>query len=227
MPPSRKAEIRRIILETTEKGALTARRRAGTGAVLTWSRPRPAAVVTAVVLSGLIFAAVGVAVGLDLLEREDRTDALRERIAGEPKRLGERVVVASGPGWSLMAYVSNRGLCLDVATSEGSTGGCGFAVRGSPTAGDTSRLIAGQKGVTRLGAYVTGVASPEVTRVAVGLTSEQLIEARVLPAPSDLGVEVSFFVVRIASKMAGFGGADIRSLHAYDAQGNEIDRRTF
>jgi hypothetical protein len=96
-------------------------------------RPRRSRLVLAVAIFVLL-AVVGTAVGVgvNLLNQQERFDEQRERIPGEPKRIGPLVEITSGPGWSLVAWRSNGGICLDFVVPKSSSGGCGFGVRGEP-----------------------------------------------------------------------------------------------
>jgi hypothetical protein len=96
-------------------------------------RPRRTRLVLAVAIFVLL-AAVGTAVGVgvNLLTQQERFDEQRERIPGGPERIGPLVEISSGPGWSLVAWRSNSGICLDFVVPMSSSGGCGFGVRGEP-----------------------------------------------------------------------------------------------
>ena len=134
-PPSRKLPAHRLALRREHlldeiwrpgASASAARRQR------VWRlRPRRTRLVLAVAIFVLL-AAVGTAVGVgvNLLTQQERFDEQRERIPGEPKRIGPLVEVASTPGWSLVASRSDRGICLDFVVWQSSSGGCGFGVRG-------------------------------------------------------------------------------------------------
>ena len=227
MRDAQRSRLREAILEEIERGRIPRALPSARGQIGWRRRSHRRLVLVAVALLALVLAATGVAVGVDLLQRENTFDAIRERIPSEPKRQGERVVVASGAGWSLLAYRSDRGLCLDVATAQGSGGGCGFAVRGAPGSEDSHRLLSAQIGATSSSVYVTGVASAEVARVVVELGTGKFVDAELHVAPAKLAVTVKFFTARLATNVAGVGGSEIRSVHAYDAEGDELDERSL
>ena len=104
------------------------------------SRWAVAAALVAVLIA--LFALPAFGVGRDL-------NALRLNIPGEPKPTSEHVHISSGVSsgvrWTLTAYTTDRGICVDVNTPNGGGGGRGAGVRG--LSGPNSRGWTGPAGI--------------------------------------------------------------------------------
>jgi hypothetical protein len=196
----------------------------------TWgNRPVRVRLVVALAIVVLL-AAVGTAVGIgiNLLAQQERFDEQREGIAGEPKRIGPLVEVTSGEGWSLVAWKSDSGICLDFVVAQSSSGGCGFDVRGEP--GDTAHgggkppkhwvsgeITSGPGAAT----VIDGVVAEQVARVEVVLTNGRVLRPGVIEAPTELETDVDFFLVQVSE--AEDGG--VRAFIAYGEAGEVLERR--
>jgi hypothetical protein len=195
-----------------------------------WRRgPLRTRLVIAIVLF-LLLAGAGTAVGfgINLLAQEDRFEQQRERIPGEPKRIGPLVEITSGPGWSLVAWRSNSGICLDFAVAQSSGGGCGFGVRGEPR--DTAHagtappehwisgaITSGPGGAT----VIDGVVAEQVARVEVVLTNGRVLRPPVIEAPIELETDVDFFLVQVPAVENG----GVRVFIAFGDAGKVLERR--
>lgn len=232
-PPSRKLPAHRLALR--REHLLAEIRRPGTrvnvpGWRPAWRlRPRRTRLVLAVAIFVLL-AAVGTAVGVgvNLLTQQERFDEQRERIPGEPKRIGTLVEITSGPGWSLVAWRSNSGICLDFVVPMSSSGGCGFGVRGEPR--DTAHASApppthwisgGTSSQPGAATVIDGVVAEEVARVEVVLSNGRVLHLPVIEAPAELQANVDFFLVQVPKDKGGL----VRSFIAYSEEGQVLERR--
>lgn len=232
-PPSRNLPAHRLALRR-EHLLDEIRRPGASGNVLRlqrgWRlRPRRTRLVIALAIFVLL-AAVGTAVGVgvSLLAQQERFDKQRERIPGEPKRIGPLVEITSGPGWSLTAWKSNSGMCLDFVVPKSSSGGCGFGVRGEPH--DTAHpgapppkhwISGGTSSGPGVGTVVDGVVAEEVARVEVVLADGRILDVPVLEAPPELRGDVDFFLLQVPADSGGL----VRTFVAYGEEGQVLERR--
>lgn len=121
-------------------------------------------------------------------------------------RVGQEVVVRrltfAGHRYTLVAYRSNQGLCLEFADGKRRGGGCGFDLEKhylSVTLGTSS-----DPAVTD----ITGITRPEVARVTARLGDGRKIRAKTIAAPSRLGMHVRFYVILVE------GNVKVRTLIA-------------
>jgi hypothetical protein len=227
LPAHRLALRRQLLLEEIESPGATV---SVSGWRRAWKqRPRRIRLVLAVAIFVLL-SAVGTAVGvgINLLAQQERFDEQRERIPGEPKRIGPLVEVTSAPGWSLVAWRSDSGICLDFVVPQSSGGACGFDVRGEPSdtadgsAPPAKHWISGA--VTSgpgAATVIDGVVAEEVARVDVVLSNGRVVHARVIEAPTELQANVDFFLVQVPGD-AGL----VRAFIAYEEAGGVLERRT-
>lgn len=138
-------------------------------------------------------------------------------IAREPVPLEAARVLTSGSindslSWKLLAYQSDRGICIDIALSGTRnlvSGGCGFAKRGIGVA----RTYIPAAGLT----WIYGPAANEAASVKVSATNGRSVSARTIaPASSD----ASFYVATVA------GDVGVESIAAVDRTGKTLDRVT-
>jgi hypothetical protein len=192
-------------------------------------RPRRTRLVLVVAIFVLL-AAVGTAigVGVNLLAQQERFDEQRERIPGEPKRIGPLVEIKSGPGWSLVAWRSDRGICVDFVVPQSSSGGCGFGVRGEPR--DTAHASAppprhwvagGTSSQPGAAIVIDGVVAEEVARVEIVLRNGRVLHPAVIEAPAELQANVDFFLIQVPEDE----GSLVRSFIAYGEEGQVLERR--
>jgi hypothetical protein len=192
-------------------------------------KPRRTRLVLALAILFLLGAAgTAIGVAVDLLAQQERFDEQREGIPGEPKRIGALVEITSGPGWSLVAWTSDSGMCLDFVVPQSSSGGCGFGVRGEPR--DTARMAAPApkhwiSGATTSGpgaaTVIDGVVAEEVARVDVVLSNGRVLRVPVIEAPTELRANVDFFLVQVPEDEGGL----VRAFIAYDEAGGVLERR--
>lgn len=159
------------------------------------SRWAVAAALVAVLIA--LFALPAFGVGRDLF-------ALRLNVPGEPKPTSERVLITSGVSsgvrWTLTAYMTDRGICVDVNTPNGSGGGCGAGVRGLP--GLNSRGWIGPAGIgwsneIPSSLFASGAVAAGVARVELVLAGGTTVGAEPIPAPRALGVPLGFYVAEL------------------------------
>lgn len=183
------------------------------------------ALVAAVALIGLV-ALPALGVGRDLF-------ALRSLIPGEPKPTSERVLVTSGVSsgvpWTLTAYASDHGICVDVNTPKGSSGSCGSGVRGAPapTAHGGGRAGRGWIGPSSVGwtneipssLFASGVVAVGVARVELVLADGTTVATEPIAAPEKLDVPLGFYVLEFPRD------AVVRAVLAKDASGTVLQSR--
>jgi hypothetical protein len=190
-----------------------------------WRRHRQTQV--AVVVGGAVLAiGAGVAIATDLASRQDtihRQEATTSPLAPEP--VGKAFSVAAGRGWELLAWKSSRGLCLDFATPENYSSGCGAPIERTtpPYGGLNHAAVVAVSGQTRSGLFVAGLAQPTVAKVELELANGQRVPTALQSIPRELSVDlVSFFADGVPSQ----GGTPfpIRAIFAYDANGQLLER---
>lgn len=150
---------------------------------------------------------------------------------GSPRLIGQRVEVAAGSGWSLVAWKSDHGICLDFTLSSNEARGCGFPVLGAPP--DSANPGNGPRpraiGYLSLGgadsnAAVAGPLADGVARVDVELSDGRVLNARTHDAPADLATDLRFFVLVFSLDSATNSKRIVRTLRAYDAEGVVVER---
>ncbi len=104
--------------------------------------------------------------------------------------IGSEVVVGqgtvSGQSWTLIAYESNAGLCVELELGAGRGGGCGFDV---PEKGDLSLIVGSEAGLSK--SIIHGVVSKRVAALVVTLDAGEDSEWEIIEGPS--GFDVNFF----------------------------------
>lgn len=188
----------------------------------------------AALLVALIF--VGAALGLGV-RRDDIGSFFQFFDGGSdpsiPRLIGDRAVVTRGEDWAFVAWRSTRGLCLSLVfvKKEGGTS-CGIPVVGAPPeeVGPRHLVVGGSyQGRPDDDVWFNGVAAGNVSRVEVELTDGRRLQASVYDAPSALGLELKFFLVRSHPAEAGAPNGGIpelpfRAFRAYDAGGRLLER---
>ncbi len=181
----------------------------------------------------LALGGTAVALEVGLLAQQERFHANEP---ADPERQGPLVEVVSGDDWSLIAWRSKLGICLDVAIPGNSPFGCGLPVRGAKDPTDASGsglpthavagLVSGGGLVGGDGkSTIFGVAAAEVATVEIELAGGRVIEAPVYDAPRELNARVRFFIVRLALRPTGLrDDAPVRAFLAYDDDGRLIER---
>lgn len=158
--------------------------------------------------AAVLLAAAGTAVGvrLDLLTQQE---ALHETSRDHPDRLGPIVEIVTGDDWSLIAWRSAAGVCVDFAVPGNAAFSCGFPVRGAKPPSDHSgtgaptHAVAGTiSGGGLVGgdgkSTVFGIAARDVAAVRVELRDGRLLDAQLFTAPVELGADVKFFLLRLS-----------------------------
>lgn len=138
-------------------------------------------------------------------------------VAREPVPLEAARILTSGSvndtlSWKLLAYQSDRGICVDVALSGTRnlvSGGCGFAKRGIGVA----RTYIPAAGLT----WIYGPAASEAASVKVSATNGRTVSARTIAQSSG---DRSFYVATVA------GDVGVESIAAVDRKGETLDRVT-
>jgi hypothetical protein len=190
-------------------------------------------VVGIVAAAFLGLAGTAVAIGIDWIGQQDRFHA---GSTDDPQRIGPLVEIASGANWSLVAWQSEVGVCIDFVISANSPFSCGFPVRGAKSATDasgaglpthavagfvSSGTLVGSDGKTT----IFGVAAREVEAVKVELTDGRGIDAAFYRAPPELGADIGLFMLRLplaAQKIRSEG--PVRAYAAYGGDGRLIER---
>jgi hypothetical protein len=109
-------------------------------------------------------------------------------------RKGPEVVVAqgtvSGKSWTLIAYESNAGLCVELELGAGRGGGCGIDV---PEKDDLSFIVGSQAGVSKT--IVHGVVSKRVAALVVRFDEGEESELEIIEGPRrfDVNFYADFF----------------------------------
>ena len=131
-----------------------------------------------------------------------------------------------GDGWSLIAWRSDRGICLDFAVPGNFASGCGFPVAGATTSPESQpHAIAGllTRGLSADGGVgVGGLVSPAVHRVEVELADGTRVAAPLYDAPAKLATNLRFFAVN--SREAASPERQVTALVAYNAGGKVLER---
>jgi hypothetical protein len=185
----------------------------------------------AVALLGLAGTAVGVSI--TLLGQQEQ---LHDSAADHPDRLGPLVEITSGDEWSLIAWRSVAGVCVDFAIPGNSPFACGFPVRGAKAPADTTGsgppthavagfvsgggLVGGDGKMT-----IFGIAAADVARVAIELRDQRVVDAPLYDAPAALEADVRFFIVRLPAMRQGLDDdGPVRAYRAYAENGSLIER---
>lgn len=104
---------------------------------------------------------------------------------------GPEVVVGQGTvsakSWTLIAYESDAGLCVELELGDGRVGGCGVDV---PETRDLSLGVGYLNGLSK--SIVNGVVSKQVTALVGTLDSGEQLDVEIIEGPSSFGV--NFFV---------------------------------
>lgn len=190
-----------------------------------WPKPRRKGLILAfaiIVLLGVVGTAVGV--GISLLSQQEQFDKQRGSIPGEPERIGPFVEITSGPGWSLVGWRSDRGICLDLAVQGNSGGGCGFGVRGEPHASNGPQpehwISVSVSDAPGSSSVIAGVVAKQVDRVDVVLGDGSIIETQVIEAPAELQADVAFLFVRLPAEKREL----LNAVVAYDRTHEVLER---
>jgi hypothetical protein len=101
----------------------------------------------------------------------------------------------SGQTWTLVAYESGSGLCVDLQLGSGSGGGCGFDV---PEKHDLGLSVGSQAGLSRT--IIHGVVSKRVAKLVVKLDGGEQMEVPIIQDPR---FDVNFFADFLAAKAEG------------------------
>jgi hypothetical protein len=128
-------------------------------------------------------------------------------------RVGPEVVVAkgmaSGEPWALIAYESDKGLCVEMQVAGGRGGGCGFDV---PRRSDLGLSVGSQAGIS--GSFIHGVVSKRVAILTLTLGGGERLRPEIVDGPE--GFDVNFFVLFLPSTSEGV-------IEARDDQGVVLD----
>ena len=164
-----------------------------------------------------------------------------------PKRIGPYATVAAGPGWSLTAWVSNRGICTyNWSISGGGGSSCGADVVGAPPdlvgKTPTTRPVEIACDVDDDNTFshpstpsinIDCVGAAAVDRIRVLFRDRTPLTASRLLAPPALKTNIHFFLlrsIRTSAPMTAFKSGHIllpfRSIIAYDANGRMIGRES-
>jgi hypothetical protein len=99
---------------------------------------------------------------------------------------GLKTVVArgsvSGRPWTLVAYASEDGLCVDLQLGDGSGGGCGFGVSERAL----GLNVGSQAGLPKT--IIHGVVSKRVATLVVRLEGDEQTDVQIIEGPSSFGV---------------------------------------
>jgi hypothetical protein len=146
-------------------------------------------------------------------------------VVGEPVQVGPRVLLAegkaaSGARWTLSAYRSDSGLCLDLAFRRGIGGGCGGGLRGEPE-GEGRHWVGfgANEFATDPEVFVAGPAARGVGSVELELAGGGRARTRMIEAPAELGAPINFYFAVLAH------GARVHAVVARDGSGAVLQRR--
>ncbi|HEX5468293.1 MAG TPA: hypothetical protein VFW80_04515 [Gaiellaceae bacterium] len=194
------------------------------------SRRRVGLAAALLVLVGSVGTAI--AVGTDLLTQQKRVHAedAKSQIAPQPE--GDAVQIDAGSDWSLVAWKSDEGICLDYAVPGNYISACGLPVVGSPPntaapdAEAPTHVVAGLQTVPDSGTLVVaGVAASTVSRVEVELDDGRMLEGRLYNAPAALDTSLRFFLLRATIEPGATDALEprARAFQAYDASGTLLE----
>ena len=128
---------------------------------------------------------------------------------------GPQSVVAqgtvSGQTWTLVAYESGSGLCVDLQLGSGSGGGCGFDV---PDRDDLGLSVGSQAGLSRT--IIHGVVSKRVAQLVIRLDGGEHVDVQIIEGPSSF--DVNFFADFLPPNVKGI-------VEARDHQGALLQER--
>jgi hypothetical protein len=162
-------------------------------------------------LAAAILALVGgagtaVAVGVNLVRQEESFyEKWIARDPHSPNLQGSFVEVVGSSDWALIAWRSDQGICLDLATPGHSASSCGFPVVGAPPdrtqpgADEPKHMVAYLAGRAEPGDLwdLAGVAAETVARVEIEMADGRTLAAPMYDAPAELGTRLRFFIQRI------------------------------
>lgn len=131
----------------------------------------------------------------------DRDGAGAEPAGTSPSYVVAQDTAVDGSSYTLSAYQSNEGLCLDLAATgaRGTGGGCGFDTQGDAVSYVVTSLVAGAA------TYVYGPVWDSVATVTVQAGSGLPVTARTVENPAGLDFAGRFYVVRLP-------GSDLESI---------------
>jgi hypothetical protein len=195
----------------------------------------------AAIVALLGVASTAVAVGVNLVRQEE--SFYEKWFAGDPHApnlQGSFVEVAGDSDWALIAWRSDQGICLDLATPGHSASGCGFPVVGAPPdrtqpeVDEPRHMVAYLAGRAEPGDPwdLAGVAAETVARVEIEMADGRTLAAPMYDAPAELGTALRFFVLRIEvdeSSMVPAGEPPhlahvVNAFVAYDADNDLVER---
>jgi hypothetical protein len=173
-------------------------------------RRRVVAVIAAAALLAIV-AVPALGVGRDLFP-------LRFLVPGEPQPLRGPAVVTSGTSsgarWTLTAYTTRRGICVDLETPKGGGGSCGgyAGTAIGPSATGFSNEIPSVR-------FAYGAVAERVAAVKLLLADRTVVAVEPLPAPAELDVPLRFYIVELRAD------AVVRAIVAEDASGVVLETR--
>ncbi len=193
-----------------------------------WIRRRSVLVVAVVAAFVVTTSAVGLSISVI---RED--EALHRQLSQRP--LGQPVQVASANGWSLVAWRSDAGLCLDLVVPGNGASDCGIPVKGAESAAGSAAASGPQHEVGYVLASgennnrdlaIGGAAALDVRRVVLTLSNGEQIDAQMFDAPDGFAERVRFFFADVAKNPIAPGTQEspLRSIDAYDAAGHVLEQ---
>jgi len=181
-------------------------------------------------------AGTAIGVGVTLLSQQEQFHA---SFPNDPQRLSPFVELDAGKDWSLIAWKSDAGVCLDYAIPGSSAFSCGFPVRGVTPAVDSGagppiHSVAGFVSTVRPSdhrAPVFGVGAANVASVRIELRDGRVVDAATYDAAAELGENVRFFLVHLDVPTHWPAGTNLRRAYdpvraflAYDRSGRLLER---
>lgn len=140
--------------------------------------------------------------------KQSESQTPRDQDVGPNTVVGQGTV--SGQAWSLVAYESADGLCVDLQVGSGTVVACGFDV---PSRRDLGLGESSQRGVSKTAIY--GVVSKRVLALQATLNDGERIDVDIIQSPA--GFDVNFF--------AAFLPPDAEAvIEARDNQGALLER---
>jgi len=137
----------------------------------------------------------------------------------EPKQIGPTVAVAAGTSagepWALQVYPSDRGLCLELLSSRGSSGGCGLDVPNINRVGVFVQTDY-EKGRT----WIYGPTSQSARNVKITLSTGRVLKVETVAGSTAIETPLNFFIVSTN------GTPEVDSVTAIDLSGQVLGVRS-
>jgi hypothetical protein len=205
-------------------------------------RRRMMLVVALVIVLGGVGTALGL--GLGLLGKDVAFHKRYDRGLFTAKPVSSFVYITRGTDWALIAWKSNRGICLDYAYEDTSNrfgfngwSACGMPVVGSPPdkvfkQPPNTDLIGISMGSGNGVVAVSGPVAASVTKVRILLRDGKVFDPTIYAAPAKLHTSLRFYLLRVPSNRIRVGRptapafpGEIRAVLAFGPNGTLLQRK--